>query len=667
MNSGSLAQMAHSNFDAPSGLAMPMSGLASRRGGQSIKPLSIDAIKSGSEKDNGIATPRTSRSHLLAGLRTAPKSATAASFSLQSPKTASLMNQQSHHAVTGGMYNGMTEHIYGSPKTSLPRFAQLQAYNAIHNSNNNAGAAAVAAAAAYGQTHYTPDEVLAPPEIQIGRNSAAADADYAELVATNMYLAAQQQRLQQQLMTVQAAQQQFQNLSLGGGNSVSAQQQSVLQQAAYQQVLYQQQQQQVAAQQQIQQQQLLNSGSVYAIVDPSTGQQTLYVGQNNAQMNNAYVDQYNASLQQLQQLQLLQHQLQQHQLQQQQQQNQQHQQQQQQQQQQQLHQHQASQHQQQFRQPSPITAPRIQVAPPSVEGAAYGGLHRNLSPPRRFDSSSASNLDQHTPLPPPSSNAFRRGHKKSMSLFGTAAISASTLDGTHGLQSSNTALELSKPTSFKPTTVPSNATQAGTYGPGQARAGEHPIRQPRGPPSFDELARKPTSKHEDSKNFVSRTLKRTGQILASASSSHRDVAVGTSAAGSSGNISPMSETAEDLAMPLTDDESVSGRSGSGSLNGDDVEYSLPSSRTSTGSWGAIGSERPRSREKGRQSSESLKEAAAAAASASSTASTITEGDIAPGSFAAVFKTAARPAETGPQRRAPMLKLFNAAERRRFNA
>ncbi len=60
--------MSHSTFNTANGLGMP-SGLASRRGGQNLKPLSFDAIKASTEvKDNGAPTPRTSRSHLLAGL-----------------------------------------------------------------------------------------------------------------------------------------------------------------------------------------------------------------------------------------------------------------------------------------------------------------------------------------------------------------------------------------------------------------------------------------------------------------------------------------------------------------------------------------------------------------------------------------------------------------------
>jgi len=70
---------------------------------------------------------------------------------------------------------------------------------------------------------------------------------------------------------------------------------------------------------------------------------------------------------------------------------------------------------------------------------------------------------------------------------------------------------------------------------------------------------------------------------------------------STGSMSPVSESAEESETPITDNDSDSGRSGSGSLAGD-VECSVPSSRTSTsGSWGAIGSDRPSSRQKTRDS------------------------------------------------------------------
>ncbi|KAL8692040.1 MAG: hypothetical protein Q9218_002849 [Villophora microphyllina] len=48
----------------------------------------------------------------------------------------------------------------------------------------------------------------------------------------------------------------------------------------------------------------------------------------------------------------------------------------------------------------------------------------------------------------------------------------------------------------------------GTLEPGQARAGGYPIRQPRDPPSLDELIAKPTFKHQGSKNFATRQRRR---------------------------------------------------------------------------------------------------------------------------------------------------------------
>ena len=665
--------MSHiTNFGASNNLAMPGSGLASRRGGQAIKPLSIDAIKPGADKDGSLATPRTSRSHLLAGLRTAPKSATVATFP-QSPTAATAMNQQSRNVSGNSAYSG-AETTYSGPKTSLPRFAHGQTYNSAYAQQQAQQQQQQAAQQAQQaqqqrilqqqqqqllqqqQQHYTADQILAPPELD--DDAALMDAEYAEIVATNMYLAQQQQRLQQQLMSVQAAQQQFQNLNIGG-NGQPSQQQLQQQNAAYQQLLYQQQQlaQQQAAQQQQQQ--------LYSYVDPVTGQQALYVGQP-SQINSQYVEQYNANLQQLQYLQLLQKQQQ---LQLQQQQSQQQQQLLQEQEQRMPHQQTRGTHmfqqQHMHRQASPITAPRVQVSPPPSEGV---NMHRTMSPPRRIDSTTPSS--DHAPLPPPSANAFRRGHKKASSLFNGANL----LDA-NGATLAN-GQEMPKSAGPKTATFPPNVMQAGTYGPGQARAGEHPIRQPRGPPNFDELASKPTSKHEGSKNFATRTRRSAVHNLVRAGFSRRQVTV----SGSSGSISPISETAEeqgqaqgheqeqehdqdqehDSAAPLTDDESVSGRSGSGSLNGDDVECSLPSSRTSTGSWGAIGSERPGSREKctTRKSVESLNSTAASDNDSVS-------GAAAPGSFASVFKSV-KPTAGGQQRKAPMVLMKN-MEKRRFAA
>src|SRR4051794_35856141 len=104
MDTGGLAQMSHQNF------AMPGSGLASRRGGQNkIQPLSMEALKSPTgPNDIGIPTPRTSRGHLLAGLRTAPKTSTASSFGggLASPKMNGAPNMRgARNSMAGAMYD----------------------------------------------------------------------------------------------------------------------------------------------------------------------------------------------------------------------------------------------------------------------------------------------------------------------------------------------------------------------------------------------------------------------------------------------------------------------------------------------------------------------------------------------------------------------------------
>lgn len=63
----------------------------------------------------------------------------------------------------------------------------------------------------------------------------------------------------------------------------------------------------------------------------------------------------------------------------------------------------------------------------------------------------------------------------------------------------------------------------GTFGPGNARAGEHPTRQPRGPPPLEELVALPTTKHEGSKNFATRQRRAALSNLMRAGSVRRGV------------------------------------------------------------------------------------------------------------------------------------------------
>ncbi|KAL6905119.1 hypothetical protein GGI43DRAFT_421349 [Trichoderma evansii] len=540
-----------SNFVSPG-------GLASRRGSQNIKPLSFETIKQGNKnQDGGIPTPRTSRSHLLAGLRTAPKSAAAASFGPMSPTGGDGPMQQFARNGANGYGYGQGN-VYNPPLTAFPQYGQQQQQQQQQQHHY---------ANAMGQ-QYTVDQVLAPPQLSMDEQlQEQMDPNlYAQLVATNMYLAQQQQRLQQQLRSVQAAAQQFQQLNIGSN-------QLAQQQAA---AFYEQQQHLAAQAAAAQGQQVyydsatgqyyVDTSAAKAVSSINVEQQPMTPGFNNFQ----------------QQMQMMQQ-------------------------------------QQQPRQQQ--QAPRVQVSPPP-EGQQ--GSFRGSSPPRRYDSPT-----EVTPLPPPSANAFRRGHKKSSSLAVNSVLAAAAAAGDAG-----------KSPAPKTATFPTPAN--GGYGPGQARAGEHPIRQPRGPPSMDELKTKPTAKHEGSKNFATRTRRSAVHNLVRAGLERRK-----GSGSSSGSMSPVSETAEESATPITDNESDSGRSGSGSLAG---EVEFRASRVSVG-WGAIGSDRPSSRQKVRGSVDS---------------NSGSESDS--NSFADVFKNGALRASKSQeaadgQRKAPRLVLTSVEKRK----
>ncbi|KAJ0164003.1 hypothetical protein CTA2_1946 [Colletotrichum tanaceti] len=567
MDAGGLAQMNSNNFSSANGLALPGGGLASRRGGP-VKPLSLSsATPTSNAADNGAPTPRTSRSHLLAGLRTAPKSATATHFSgansVASPTTQSFARNN----MNSNMYAQAPGNQYSGPKTALPRYAGQQQQQQYIQPQQQQQQQQTHQSVSTSQ-HYSAEQVLAPPEIHFDEQEQMDPNLYAQLVATNMYLAQQQQRLQQQLLSVQAAAQQFQGLNLQG-----AQQQIQQQQLA----MYQQQQQLQSIQQSMmghmanQQQQ-----NVYTYYDPITRQQGYYVdqGQNDQQ---AQIAQLYAALAQQQQQQ------QQH-------------------------------------------TPRVQVSPPPEHHASP---FRTSTPPRRYESPS-----EVAPLPPPSANAFRRGHKKVMSL------------ALNGNNQASLSPSQEPPKSAGPKTASFPLTPlSGGYGPGQGRAGEHPVRQPRGPPSIEELKAKPTAKEEGSKNFATRTRRSAVHNLVRAGRERRK-----GPGSSNGSMSPVSESAEEeSSTPITDNESDSGHSGSGSLAGD-IDCSFPSSRTSTnGSWGAIGSDRPGSRQRARKS-----------------VGSVSSNEGSENSFASVFKNSAQRAGievTDGQRKAPMLVLTSVEKRK----
>jgi len=548
--------MSYNNFPSSNGLGMPGSGFASRRAnGANLKRLSFDT-KPSDPQDNGAPTPRTSRSHLLAGLRTAPKSATSSTF----PSTAPPTQLQHNTGLAGSIY--ADRETYGGPKTS-GYSSQQNGYNQMNNNR---------------QMYPVPEQILAPPEIQIDQHvQEEMDPNlYAQLVATNMYLAEQQQRLQQQLMNVQAAAQQFQGLNLGMGNH----QQFATPPITPQNMnmgMYQQQQVKSNMQPIITPVMGAQPG-VYSYYNPATGQQSYFMDEQSQYANQQVQQSVNYSP------------------------------------------------------PQQPGTPRFQVSPPPQSDTPT--FARSISPPKK----SQSPPQDHAPLPPPSAGAFRRGHRKANSMA-VGIDTASPIDGPRSAM-------LPKSQGF-----PSTPTATG-FGPGQGRAGEHPIRQPRGPPSLDELKAKPTTKFEGSKNFATRTRRSAVHNLVRAGMERRR-APGTS----SGSMSPVSEAGEITFSVSSDNDSDSGRSGSGSLSG---RPSLGSSRTSA--HGAIGSDRPSSRQK----EHSLERKSIASMDSNFTTASVSsdEGSSVGGSFAAVFKNGGKKSEpVDGQRKAPMLVLTSAEKRK----
>ena len=506
----------HNSFSG--GLGMPGSGFASRGKGAHIKRLSvappakIPTIDENQQIKPG-PTPRTSRSHMLAGLRTAPKSPT---FPTSAPPT------QVQHQVpqTGGGLSASryaTSQDNGSsqalPKTatgvSFPKSQQVR-----YNPQN-------------GPSLYSPDQVLPPPQIQIGgedENSCMDPQVYEDLLRTNQHLAQQQARLQQQLREVTAAAQQFQGLNVGNGPSqyqqLNGQPQMMPDMGFYSQQLQQQLQPTLTP--------IPGQPGTYMVYYPMTGQYGYFVdqnGQRNQQVMQTPIGHLDLS-----------------------------------------------------NSPPPLTPTfHAQVSPPPEESPTPASIYRNVSPPKP----SHSPPQDVVALPPPSANAFRAGHRKALSLMPTDSQGpANNFDApkTGGLKSAG----------FPVTPM------TGTFGPGQGRAGEHPIRQPRGPPSLEELIAKPTSKVEGSKNFATRQRRRAVHNLVRAGLERRTASRNDGSVASADSMTPTSEIEIRFS---SDDDIDSVGSGSGSLSG---KRSLGSLRAVAN--GAIGSERKELRERSRERS-----------------------------------------------------------------
>lgn len=489
MDAGGLAQMTYNNFQS-GGLGMPTGGFGSRGKGASLKRLSVASppkVASIAENSVETPTPRTSRSHLLAGLRTAPKTPTSAQ-----PPASAPYGQRQHNVGARQGFNGsqgMPQTAVGNGYTSAPQ------YNQQHQ-----------------QQQMMYDQVLAPPQLQF--EDGEIDPNIAaQLLATEIYLAQRQQQLQQQLLNLTA--QQFGNMNLGGG----------MRQQSYPSAPFGAQMNAYGQQSQNPLIQETGQPGVYLVYNQLTGQYQ-YVVDPALQQEMAELQAAGLS-------------------------------------------HSPPPPTPGFA-PSPpkSNTPTVQVSPPN-ESNPSPWASRSSSPPKKSNTP-PQNFD---PLPPPSANAFRRGHKKTLSSLALDAKSETP----EGPKSAFT-----RPVGFPAT------PNTGTFGPGQARAGEHPIRQPRGPPSMDELKDKPTTKHEGSKNFAARQRRQAVSNLVRAGVGRR-----TQLPGSAGSTSPVSET--EMSFPLSDNDTDSVRSaGSGSLSG---KQSIGSLRAAAN--GAIGSERKASKERSR--------------------------------------------------------------------
>ena len=526
IDAGGLAQMTYqSAFNNSIGVSGP--GFASRGKGSHIKRLSVAPPPKISTIDetqqvNASSTPRTSRGHLLAGLRTAPKSATTpyaeGSFGLESSRYADSQRQERiPQTTTGAFFPGHTH----------------------HDSNTSAR-----------QMYSLPEQVLAPPTIEIGEAGEHMDQQlYDELIATNAYLAQQQRALQQQLLNITAASQQFGGMNLGGGMPMGGQQfQSPMSPSTsfYNQQFQQGLQPIVQA--------VPGSPGVFAVYNPMTGQSSFVVD------NAAQQQDIGNPLSPQEQVQ------------------------------------------------SPMTRTQNQHFSPTREGTLSPTNGRAKSPPK----STPSPPQDHEPLPPPSANAFRRGHKKSLSF-------------NPGFKANGEASKAGTPRSAGYPQTP----MTGTFGPGQARAGEHPVRQPRGPPLLQELEEKPTSKHEGSKNFATRQRRRAIHDLVRAGRERRSEARQTG----SGSGTPGSEAEFTFSVSSDNDD---GNASTGSLSS---KPSIGSLRAAAN--GAIGSER---KEKSRERS----------SVDSSTSLSSDEGVFASGKHLEMEST---------RRKTPMLVLSSAEKRK----
>jgi len=496
MDAGGLAHMTYNNYTPNSALGVPGSGFASRGKGGHIKRLSVappQQINSIYEDEaDANPVPRTSRSHLLAGLRTAPKASAV-------PASAPYTQSQHYFGLDASNFANRNNVRLGQDVPQTAMGSQFAGHGYNHYNPN-------------GQQHMycLPEQVLSPSIADI-QGEQMDPQIYDELMATKSYLDQRQQQLQQQLINVTAAAQQFQGMNLNGHQQYPA-----TPVTPYMSIYNQQLQNGV----QPIIQPVVNQPGIYSVYNPMTGQHSYFVDQG-MQYNQQPMSPPSTN-------------------------------------------------------PGYISSPdretlnfqsRDTMAPQSASAAGW----TRTTPPPKLSSSPPSDV---TPLPPPSANAFRPGHKKSLSMAMSGAGKPNTNEGPKK--------NAPRSAGFPPTPM------TGTFGPGMGRAGEHPVRQPRGPPPMEELVASPTSKHEGSKNFATRQRRRALHSLVRAGNERRNGRNGSVDAGTPGSESEMN-------FPTSSDaDSESNRSGN--LTGHSSVGSLRAAATATG---AIGSERKEIQERSR--------------------------------------------------------------------
>jgi hypothetical protein len=437
----SIAMTFNNNNQRFAPLGVPHAGFASRGKGGGLKRLSLASPpKIGSISENPLSetptttssssAPRTSRSHLLAGLRTAPK-------------TPGIMpNSAPYHHTS---YNLHTPHYQNSqyPKTAAaPHFpANIRPITQPDH-----------------QFYALPaEQAMAPPNLDMDDGSAQMDQEVInQLYIQEMYLA-QRQRELQQMINYQTATEQLRHLSMNG--PASARSYPATPVTPQQLAMYAQHQLPVQNVQLIPQE-IPGRPGQYVVYNPLTGQYTL------AYDPTAHV--------------------------------------------------------------APQFTPELTHSPPPPASAVpervpatYTSIHspmypssRSVSPPKSA-SSPAPSVD----------GPFRRGNNSYGHSRTRSSLSLSSAK--HGDVESAPKSAFIRPVGMPPTPMTGSFQQA----PGGQRAGEHPVRQPYGPPPMEEL------KGVGNVNFKARARR---------SAFNRLVKAGTRRAGASDGEGSMSGESEKL-------------------------------------------------------------------------------------------------------------------------